>query len=182
LFKQIGLSSTGAEVIPGVANLKKQFDQLSSQDLSGITKKLTNRLAGVGKALTNPILKSLPEVRSAIRDLFAAIRDELNKQSSGPLTKTTSLNTNKILKGLGLDPAAAKELRARLSHFNIAGQALAGGGVTQSAGRFPVPVSGSGIVVNVELDGQKVARSVTIHQQKKKRSNPAQKRGPIGGI
>ena len=108
-FRQIGLSATGGEIIPGISNLKKQLAQLNSSDLSNVPKKLANRLAGVGKVLSDPIKASIPEVRSAIKDLFSAIRDELNKQSSsGPLTKTTSLNTNKILKGLGLDPASCQ--------------------------------------------------------------------------
>lgn len=177
-FKQIGLSATGGEIIPGVSNLKKQLEQLKSSDLSNVPKKLANRLAGVGKVLSDPIKSSIPEVRSAIKDLFSAIRSELNNQSkNGPLTKTTSLNTNKILKGLGLDPASAKEIRSRLSKFNSGGVALAGTGVVASPGGFPT-FGGGDTHVTVELDGQKIEKSVTVRQQKRSRRNPTQKRGP----
>jgi hypothetical protein len=74
-----------------------------------------------------------------------------------------------------------RELRARLSSFNSAGLALAGGG-TRPTGRFVVPPTIVESHVRVELDGEPVARSVTRSQQKQRRRNPKQKRGPNSGV
>lgn len=183
-FKQIGLSAEGGEIIPGVSNLKKQLSQLKSNlpnEMGTTLRKLVNRLGGVGKVLSDPIKSSIPEVRAAIKDLFDAIRGEMDSQTkNGPLTKTTALNTNKVIRGLGLDANTTKELRSRLSKFNSAGVALAGPGVAASKGGFP-NFGAPAVVVNVELDGQKVEKNVTVRQQRRGNRNPTQKRGPIGG-
>jgi hypothetical protein len=94
----------------------------------------------------------------------------------GPLTKTSSLNTFKVTAGLGLTPEQERALRSRLSGFNSAGLGLARG---QQTGNFVVE---SHTTINV--DGAKVANVVTRQQQKNKRRNPRQKRGPhrIGGV
>lgn len=181
-FRQIGLTAEGSEVIPGVDNLRKQFESLSQRLVgSDVPRKLQDRMRLVGKFLAKGAKDATVETRTAIRDLFREIRgtfDSEKKDITGPLTKTSSLNANKVLEGLGLGPDMERELRARLSSFNSAGKALAGGG-NRPTGSFVV---GSGAPVQVEttvvLDGEVVGRSVRKSNQKNARRNPRQKSGP----
>lgn len=182
-FRALGLDAEGNKPPPAIANLKKQLAQLSSRDdLTGNQKGLLDRIR---KVLVDPIKKATPETRAAIKSMFDAIRQEFDKgtkEATGPLTKTTSLNANKLLEGLGLGRDMEKELRARLSSFNSAGVGLAG--TKRPTGRF---VSGQQPVVveshtTVTLDGDVVGRNVTKSQQKTKRRNTKQKRGPNSGV
>jgi hypothetical protein len=73
-----------------------------------------------------------------------------------------------------------KELRARLSNFNSAGIGLAGARrPTGGFGSQPVVVENH---TTVTMDGEVVTRQVTRSQQKARRRNPRQKRGPNGGV
>lgn len=184
-FKAIGLNATGGDIIPGVENLRKQFaslgDRLNGQQLSS---KLKSQFDGVGKILSGSLGKVTEESRSAIEQLFQTIRGTFDKESDktkGPLTKTHGLDTSKIIQGLGLDPATAAEIRGRLSGFNTAGRSL---NKPIASGGF---VGGRPIIVEnhttVELDGVTVGKSVTRNQQKARRRNPHQRRGPnVGGV
>lgn len=182
-FKSLGLSGSGEEIVPGVKNLKKQFASLSDRvaDSPGqVSKKLVSRLAGVRKLLAGAFGKLSEDTRAAISDLFGAIRDEFdNQDQKGPLTKTSALNSKKVLAGLGLSGDQIRELRGRLSGFNSAGIALAD--KAAPSGSF----AGGPVVVEshttVQLDGHTVAKSVTRNQQKRNRRNPAQRRGPNRG-
>lgn len=180
-FKALGLSGTGDQRTPGVANLRKQLSQLTDRLGSDVAPKVAAQLAGVGKVLSGALGKVTLETRQKIVELFQTIRSTFQDQSKGPLTKTTSLNTNKILAGLGLTPDLMRELRSRLSSFNSAGMALAGA-PTGSVGAFGMLVPAQPTTVNttVELDGRVVARNTTKHQQVRSRRNPPQKRGPHG--
>ncbi|HKQ18251.1 MAG TPA: hypothetical protein VJW75_00760 [Candidatus Eisenbacteria bacterium] len=181
-FRLIGLTAEGGEVIPGIDNLRKQFDSLSKRLVgSDVPRKLQDRMRLVGKFLAKGAKDATEETRTAIRDLFREIRgtfDQERDNITGPLTKTTSLNANKILDGLGLGRDAEKELRARLSSFNSAGKALAGGG-NRPTGSFFVP-GGQPVEIHttVTLDGEVVGRNVRKSNQKNARRNPVQKRGP----
>ena len=107
-------------------------------------------------------------------DRFAAVRGEFNKQGKGPLTKTSALNTKKIIAGLGLSGDQARELGGRLSGLNSAGI----GRVNTPTGSFaagPVMVEST---VNLNVDGHQMTKVVTRGQQKRQRRNPAQSRGP----
>jgi hypothetical protein len=146
-----------------------------------VAPKVASQLAGVGKVLSGALGKVTLETRQKIVELFQTIRSTFEDQSKGPLTKTTSLNTSKILAGLGLTPDLTRELRSRLSEFNSAGVALAGT-PAGSVGAFGMLVPAQPTTVNttVELDGRVVARNTTKHQQVRSRRNPPQKRGPHG--
>jgi hypothetical protein len=132
--------------------------------------------------------KATEETRQAIREMFATIRGELDDGLKGPLTATSGLNTKKIIDGLGLDAVTAQEIRSRLSGFNTAGRALAGATQSNFVPGAALGVGLGAIVVEnhntLEVDGEVVARSVTRSQQKTRRRNPQQKRGPnrIGGV
>ena len=112
-----------------------------------------------------------------LNDISDALDD---KKGKGPLTKTTGLNTHKIAEGLGLDADQIRELRSRLSGFNTAGRAIAqpksGPGKGSFAGSESPVVVESHVTVN--LDGKKVGQAVTRSQQRNRRRNPLQKRGP----
>lgn len=179
-FRALGRSSTGDELTPTVKALRSQFAKL--KDLipgSALdTAKISSLLDRVAKLFAGKFGKITEETRKLLASIFDDLNNQL-KQSGGPLTKTSGLNTKKILEGLGLDDAAAAELRSRLSGFNTAGRALAsastltpqlGGGVIAG-----VPIN---LTTTVVLDGEVVGKSVTRYQQKAGRRNPKQKRGP----
>ena len=182
-FRLIGLSPSGGEITPTTGNLFKQLTQLD-KSLVGedVPTKLTNRLAGVRKALAKGLGDLKEPTRAAIRDLFETIRSEFEKgtKEGGPLTKTTSINTNRILDGLGIGPEAERELRARLAGVNSAGRML--GGKQRATGNF---VGGPATVVQsnttVTLDGEVVGRSTKRSSEKDSRRNPKQKVGPWAG-
>ena len=183
-FRALGLTATGDQTTPGVDNLKKQLSQLTDRLGADVSPKIASQLAGIGKVLSGALGKVTLDTRQKIVELFDTIRGTFEDQGKKPLTKTTSttsLNANKILEGLGLGPEATKALRARLSHFNSAGVALAGA-PAGSVGAFGMSVPSQPIVIHnqLELDGRVVAKNTTKHQQVRSRRNPPQKRGPHG--
>lgn len=183
-FRDLGLSATGDEIIPGIQNLQQRIEgalrRISSGELD-VSGKLVDRLR-LARNLIRKEGKSLTaETRSVINGLIKTVTQGQKELTSGPLTKASSLNANKLLKGLGLGPDMERELRARLSSFNTAGQRLSGGGARPTGGFVGgVPVVESH--VTVKLDEETVGRSVTRTQQKQRRRNPQQKRGPNSGI
>jgi hypothetical protein len=177
-FRALGLTGEGEQLVPTVANLKKQLDQLSQRDL---TAKMQGQVARIGKVLSGEFGKATVETRDRIREMFDTIRRELNggtDKLQGPLTKTTSLNANKLLDGLGLTRDLERELRARLSSFNSAGRSLALDRIPN--GQFAG--APQDINLTVKLDGQVIANNTTRYQQKTDRRNPRQKRGSIHGF
>jgi hypothetical protein len=183
-FRALGLSATGDEIIPGIKNLQARIDGALRRIQSGeldVSSKLVDRLKLARNLIRKEGKNLTAETRSVINDLIKTVTQGQKELSQGPRTATTSLNANKLLAGLGLGPDMERELRARLSSFNSAGLALAGGG-TRPTGRFVVPPTIVESHVRVELDGEPVARSVTRSQQKQRRRNPKQKRGPNSGV
>jgi hypothetical protein len=167
-----------------VANLRKQFASLTDRlgTDPALSSKLKSQFEGVGKLLSGSLGKVTEESRSAIVELFETIRGTFDKESSktkGPLTKTTTLNTNAILQGLGLSPEDERNLKARLSHFNSAGIARAGAGqgVTRAGAQREITVN----VPDIFIDGRKVTSNVSGHQARNRRRNPSQRRGPNVG-
>lgn len=180
-FRALGFGTDGGDVIPGVPNLRKQLASLSERVAaapSQVPAKLRSQLAGVRKVLAGEFGKVTEESRRSVQGLFDTIRGEFDKQSSkGPLTRTSGLDTRKVLAGLGLSPAQVGELRGRLSSVNSAGLQLSGG--TTGSGGF---VGGRPVVVEshvtVQVDQHTIGQVVTKAQQKAKRRNPSQRRGP----
>lgn len=175
-FQALGLTASGDQRVPTVGNLSKQVEQLLGR--TDVTSKIEGQLDRIGKVLKGKFGKVTEDTRRVVKGLVDGIRDELNKGgdtlAKGPLTKTSSLNANRILAGLGLDPDAERALRARLSTINTAGRGLPGSG-TSPSGFF----GGRAIQVTVvsTLDGEVVSRNTTKHQQKTARRNPKNKRG-----
>jgi hypothetical protein len=185
-FQALGLTAEGDEPVPSTASLRRRGRTLEEQ-IKGTaldTKKNRALLENAAKVLSGQFGKVGRDVRAAIDRMFDDIAGALEggDKKVGPLTKTTGLNTKKLLAGLGLSPEEINELRGRLSNFNSAGRAPAGflspglGGANVSAGfAAPIVVESN---VTVTLDGVKVGKAVTKEQQKAKRRNPRQKRGP----
>lgn len=185
-FKALGLGRAGEEIIPGAENLRKQLSQLSDRLADTGTElgsKLGNQLDGARQLLSGKFGKLTEDTRERIRDLFRTIRGEFEDGAKQSLTKTQSLRSNRLLEGLGLDRDMERQLRARLSRFNTGGQALA---ANLPAATVGVGVRPNAIVVEnhntIALDGDVVARNVTRSQQKRRRRNPPQKRGPNSGV
>jgi hypothetical protein len=177
-FRALGFDATGGDLTPSAANLRKQIGTLTNRIGSSfegtgrdatLSSKLSSQLEGARKVLSGKFGEITKESRERIRELFDTIRDEFDKQGKGPLTKTSGLDTSKIVENLGLSTSQASEIRSRLSGVNTAGLALAGG----RGGRTVVESH-----VTVQLDGQTVSKVVTRNQQKNKKRNPSQRRGP----
>ncbi len=182
-FRELGLSGTGDEIVPGIKNLTTRVNAALTKIDNGqlnVSSKVAGSLRSARKTIAKEGDNLTKTTREKINEFIKAANGEDSQKVGGPLTATTALNTNKILKGLGLGGDLAKELRTRLSKFNSAGVALSGSGVATRAGGFPV-FGAPGINVDVTLDGEKITKSVTVRQQKRTTRNPTQKRGPIGG-
>ena len=185
-FKALGLNATGDKVTPGVANLKKQLGSLTDRliDADKLSNPIKGQLARIGDVLSGEFGKVTEDSRLKIVELFRTIRDTFDKEgkkAEGPLTKTTSLNSSKILSGLGLDESTLKELQGRLSRFNSAGVSLSATGV----GAFGVPINTGtqGVVpeVNVFVGGREVESEVTTQQRKKTARGMTSGRGAFAG-
>jgi hypothetical protein len=183
-FRALGLAGTGEEIVPGVKNLQQRIASALRRAGSGeldIGSKLVDRLKLARNLLKKEGAKLTEDTRRVINDLLRTLNQGADKIKEGPLTKTTGLNADKVLAGLGLSPEQERQARARLSSFNSAGRSLSGD--RRPTGNFR---DGQPIVVesttNVNLDGETVGRNVTRTQQKQKRRNPKQKRGPRSGI
>ena len=183
-FERLGLTAAGEERVPGIEALGRRRESLEEQ-IKGTaldTQKTRQQLANIGRVLRGDFGKVGRDVRSAILQMFNDITSALEEGDSkmGPLTQAEGLNTKKILAGLGLSPEEIRQLRGRLSSVNTAGFQLAGAGAAQLpgggfVGAPPIQVESH---TTVNVDGQKVASVVTKQQQKSRRRNPRQKRGP----
>lgn len=182
-FEALGLTGTGSQRVPGVGALRRRLGNIR-QAVEGTildTAKTESQLDNIAKVLSGKFGKVGKDVREAILQMFNDISGALGQGDAklGPLTKTSGLNTKKLLAGLGLSPEEVNELRGRLSSFNTGGRAPAGSGNQGTGGGF---TGGTGFVVQsnvtVNIDGKKVASVVTKQQQKDRKRNPVQKRGP----
>lgn len=186
-FEALGLTEEGTERAPSARSLKQRGESLEER-IRGTaldTKKNRQILENAARVLSGQFGKVGRDVRLAIKGMFDDIANALNDGDSkvGPLTKTSGLNTKKILSGLGLSADEINELRGRLSGFNTAGRELAGLGAAGPRRTTTGATIGTGTIflestTTINLDGQQVARVVTKQQQKTRRRNPAQKRGP----
>lgn len=187
-FEALGLDAEGNERTPGIGAIRRRGRNLIKElEASGLDEsKVTSFVKRISVIFTKQFDGAGKEIRNAILAMFGEIAGALNQgdKQIGPLTKTTGLSTKKIIEGLGLSAEEANAIRGRLSGFNSAGLALAGAART-SGSNLPQRDRGVPIIVesttNINLDGQQVASVVTRQQQKARRRNPKQKRGPNRG-
>jgi hypothetical protein len=187
-FGELGLTGTGDKRTPGVGALRRRLGNvresvegtiLDTKQTEAQLDRIQNVLAGkfgkVGKAVRDAILGMLNDITGAL---------DGKGTKAGPLTKASGLNTKKILDGLGLSEEEIRALRGRLSGINSAGLELASGQANRATGGFQgrPGMGGNPIVVEshttINLDGKQIAKVTTKEQQKGRRRNPPQKRGP----
>jgi len=187
-FEALGLTDTGEQRAPGVSALRARLASLREQ-LKGTTldtDKTREQLDSIARVLKGKFGAVGRDVRLAILDMFNQIasgfKEGGEQVQQGPLTRTSGLNTRKVLAGLGLSEQEIAALRSRLSSFNTAGQAPANFAMAAGIpGGFVGPQGGPIVVeshTTINLDGDVVARAVTRNQQKQRTRNPQQKRGP----
>jgi hypothetical protein len=187
-FKALGLTPEGETPAPSAGALLKRATTLQETIKGTVldTDKTKTQLQKIVAFLKKHLKGTEREIRQAILDMLNGIADTDEKK--GPLTKQAGLNTKKILEGMGLSPEEIRELRGRLSNLGAgSGLAKPGGGAATRAvreggfGNNPVFVESH---TTINLDGNQVARVVTKQQQRGRRRNPQQKRGPhrIGGV
>lgn len=187
LFEDLGLTREGDPRTPGSGALLRRAQNLQDrvQGTPLDTGKTRQQLSRIVSVLKKNFKTAGKDVRQAILEMLNDISDALEgkgAKKSGPLTKTSSLNSKKLLEGIGLSPDEIRELRVRLSNFNSAGVGFAGATGTSGTRTSSTFTAREPIVVesrtNLYLDGQQIATAVTKQQQKAKRRNPRQKRGP----
>ncbi len=184
-FEALGLTSTGDKPTPGVGALTKRLGTLREQIKGTIldTPKTRAELARIGKVLAGRFGKVGKDVRAAILQMFSDISGALSQggKKTGPLTKTQALRTKNIIADAGLSGTQARLIQSRLSRFNTAGVALAKFPQTATTGGFRGEPLNIDLNATLLVDGHKLTTVVTKQQQKTKRRNPRQKRGPNRG-
>lgn len=184
-FRALGLAGTGDEIVPGIENLQKRIAgalrRVSTGELD-VSSKLVERLKLARALIKREGGKVTEDTRRVINDLIRTVTQGTKalEDKGGPLTASMGLNVQKTLEGLGLTPEVERELRARLSGVNSAGRQLAGN--NRPTGSFRTPGAQTETTVNVNLDGEQVAKVTRKSDQKNARRNPKQKRGPRSGI
>lgn len=173
-FRQLGLSATGDEITPGVAGLKKRLGQLSANVTASSlnTPKLQSELARFRKVLSEGLVPK--DVRAKIKEMMDQISDEL-KGHVPVIDKFARTNQSALLKGLGLDPAQLRAVKARLSQVGVDGRVPQGSPSALGSGATTV------VHTTVKLDNDVLGRAVTRHQQTRRARNPTQVRGLFPG-
>jgi hypothetical protein len=161
-FRRLGLTASGDEVTPGVANLKKRLASITTA-VSGSfldTKKMETQLARFRKVLFNKLTPPTQEVRAKIKEMLDGISQQL-KDHAGNQTKFRHLSSAAFVQGItGLSPDQVRQLRSRFV------QVSAGGTVPGS--RSPAFALAGGnavteITVPVTLDGHTLATVTHKH-------------------
>jgi hypothetical protein len=189
-FGELGLTGTGDKRTPSTGALKRRLGNVRDSVEGTIldTKQTERQLDRIQAVLAGKFGKVGQAVRDAILGMLNDITGALDGEGSkkGPLTKTSGLNTKKLLEGLGLDEEEIRALRGRLSGFNSAGLEIAAGQANRATGGGAGGRGFGNIVVEshttINLDGKQIAKVTTKEQQKARRRNPKQKRGPNRNI
>jgi hypothetical protein len=115
-FRAIGLSETGGAITPGVDNLRKQFAQLSKNVVGqDVPRKLLDRLALVGKALSGGVKNMKEPTRAAIKDLFDTIRGTFDTELTKGIAEPRHVQvSDQIARALGFDQALDTKALQRL--------------------------------------------------------------------
>lgn len=182
-FRKLGLTETGEKVLPGLANLQKQFASLTKRldgtplekKYGGIMRRIGNVLRTEGKNLTDETIRWIVDMWDEIRGAFKDGGDSFQRVA------TRAINTKEIVRGLGLSVEEAAAIRGRLSKFTTAGRTLAPETRTTAFGA--VVAAGPPITVEntIYLDGAVIGRSTKRFLQNDRIHSPAQKRGPNAG-
>ena len=181
-FRAIGLSPEGTDIIPTVANLRKQFDQLSKNVVGqDVSSKLLARLKAVGNALSGGIKKLTPETRAAIKELFDAIRSEFDKETQKEIIPPRRLQINdKIMAALGFDQDEKVRAFRAAQQFTKAPSFPTGMrpfGVTSPTTSATLPP----LHIHVEVDGEEIGNVLIRDLQKRAARTTGTARGRHAG-
>lgn len=174
-FKQLGLSATGDDLVPGVKNLRKRLGTISDAVKGTFldTPKLETLLKRIRKVLSEGLVPK--DVRAKIKEMFDTIRDELNNQS-GNLTKFAHTNSAAILSGLGLTPEQIRALRSRIAQVGI-------GGTVPGSATPAFSLAGANTIVmnNPSFHGVTDVREFKNQLAKETGRRSGSRRGPYAG-
>jgi hypothetical protein len=122
-------------------------------------------------------LQQQKEAYDQITQLNQEIADATKKAAKSVLGDFKELNTAKIAdKVTGLTAAQRAQLRAALSQIGPHHTVPRSG-----VGAEGYQIGDNGRPVNVYLDGKKISKNTTRHQQRHRRRNTHQRRGPNAG-
>jgi hypothetical protein len=174
-FTALGLGARGTGQSPLSESLRHELNRIKTA-LSGTlldTNKNTHLLTQVGKVLEGKFGEITDRTRAAIRKLLGTLDSELKKgKGFGPTGRVISAEA--LTAGLGLTGDARRTAEARIA------QAIAHGGMVP-AGPTLQGVAPITVHTTVNLDGRKVAHSVTQHQEQLGRYQTPQRRGMNAG-
>ncbi len=134
-------------------------------------------LAAHNLALEKQALDQITSLKQQIKD---ATKKTVTEAAKDPLGGFKQLNLNKLTGNLGLTPTQRKALKARLSqvgpHGTVPNEGVGAYGYRIGANDRPIHVH-----TTIDIDGRKVARNTTTHQQRHRNRNSSQRRGPNAG-
>jgi hypothetical protein len=196
-FKDLGLTSEGAEKIPGAGSLlgraKSLQDQIKGTPLD--TSQTQAQLQRIIKVLKTNFKTAGRDVREAILDMLNEISGALSGKGkagaiAGVQTGFVKRGIGKLLEGLGLSPEQVKELEQRFAQQGPGGTVPGKG--TSAFGFAVQPKTASTVrpegesgreqVFHIYIDGEEVEARVTRRQQKKRGRAAASRRGTRPGI
>ncbi len=141
---------------------------------------LAAAIKGYHEALRANNLALEKQALDQITSLKQQIKDATKKAVTDPLGGFKQLNLNKLTGNLGLTPEQRKALKARLSqvgpHGTVPNEGVGAYGYRIGANDRPIHVH-----TQIDIDGRKVASNTTRHQQRHRRRNSSQRRGPLAG-
>jgi hypothetical protein len=109
---------------------------------------------------------------------IAQVNQQIGAAAKSALGSFKQINTRKITAGLNLTPEQRAQLRARLSQIGPGGTVP-----SQGVGAFGFQINAqTDRPIIVKMDGKKIGESVTRRQQKARRRNSSQTRGPNAGM
>ncbi len=115
-----------------------------------------------------------------INSQLASLNKTTKKTAKDALGGFKQLNLNALTGNLGLTPTQRKALKARLSqvgpHGTVPNEGVGAYGYRIGANDRPIHVH-----TTIDIDGRKVARNTTRHQQRYRAGNSSQRRGPNAG-
>ncbi len=192
-FQALGLTPEGLKPTPGAGSLLRRAVGLQQQVKGTVLDTAKNRtqLKRIVDFLKKNFNKAGRDVREAILGMLNDISDAFENKGpgatkQGPLTSTHGLRSAQIIKNLGLSAEQADEIQRRLAHATVGGRLRGTSTTSPGTSTRPARTASStgkdGIFLEshttIKLDGKVLANVVTRNQQKDRRRNPRQKRGP----
>jgi hypothetical protein len=176
-FKALGLTATGETRAPSVRNLRNALGTLSDAVKGTFldTSKTQSVFSQIRKVLSGNLGVVGRDVRLQIKQILSDLDQQLHNHSRS-LTKFSHVNSQAIINAVGgdLTPEQRRRLRGIVSTIGAGGTVPGGRSLAFSAGTTVVHT-------NVNLDGERIAHTVTRHQRKSQTRRSDSRRGPYAG-